>query len=438
MNENEKNSLGYTPGEYSKFRNYAWRFLVLFALLYMTIYCCRLNLGNAAPVMMAEEGWTSADIGILTSILFWTYGIGQMVNGRLSDILGAKRFIVMSVVLSAACNILLFFQHSIVIIAVIWAFNGFFQSMAWPPGLAIMSGWWPSSNRGFASGFMQAFSGFGQACATLAVALSLKLLPGMGWRGCFVLPAAIPLTMLVIYKLFTRNSPEDIGLEPYTESNAHTAETEAEMAALIKENGALYPYRYVLSIKAFRAWLLIALIGGLARYGLTTWIPLYFTQRFGVDVTAGLLQSLALPVGMGVGTFVVPVLTDRFCPDDRRPAVVISAVAAALSVAAFMTLDPTTPAGLVLVSVMLFVAGFAIYAISGVSFAYACDLGGRVFTATCSGIIGFVAYVGAALQSMIYGFILDRAGWNTVFVSISALCLVSAFIAGRKDHGTAQ
>ena len=438
MKENEKNTLGYTPGEYVLFRKYARRFLILFALLYMTIYCCRLNLGNAAAVMMEEEGWTSADIGLLTSVLFWTYGIGQMVNGRLADLFGARRFIVMAVCLSAACNVLLSFQKSIAVIAVIWAFNGFFQSMAWPPGLAIMSGWWPSGKRGFASGFMQAFSGFGQACATLAVALSLKLLPGMGWRGCFILPAAIPVVMLVIYKLFTKNSPADIGLKPYAECNVRTAETEAEMAALIEKNGALYPYRYVLSIKAFRAWLVIAMIGGLARYGLTTWIPLYFTQRFGVDVTAGLLQSLALPVGMGFGTFFVPVLTDRFCSGDRRPAVVISAIVAAVSVISFMTLDPRTAGGSVLVSIMLFIAGFAIYAISGVSFAYACDLGGRVFTATCSGIIGFVAYSGAALQSMIYGFILEKAGWNTVFISIAALCFVSAFIARRKNHGTAE
>ena len=438
MNEQERNSLGYTADEFTKFRKYAWRFLIIFSLLYMTIYCCRLNLGNAAPVMMAEEGWTSADIGILTSVLFWTYGIGQLINGRLSEIFGAGRFIVLAVVLSAACNLLLSFQQSIAVMAVIWAFNGFVQAMAWAPGLSLLAGWWPSSKRGFASGFLHAFSGFGQACATLAVALSLKALPGMGWRACFVLPAAVPLVMLAVYKLFAKDTPAGIGLAPYVESNRQAAESEEEMAELIKDKGALFPFIHVLSDGQFRAWLLIVLISGLARYGLTTWIPLYFTQKFGVDVTAGLLQSLALPVGMGVGTFVVPVLTDRFCPDDRRPAVVVSAVAAAVSVAVFLVLDPTAAAGKVLVSVMLFAAGFAIYAISGVSFAYACDLGGRVFTATCSGLLDFSAYVGAALQSMIYGFILDKAGWNTVFISIAVLCLISALIARRKKHGTAQ
>ena len=432
MNLDEDNSLGYTAGEYAKFKNYGWRFLVFFSLLYMTIYCCRLNLGNAAPVMMAEEGWTSGDIGLLTSVLFWTYGIGQLVNGRLSEIFGAGRFIVLAVVLSAACNLLLSFQHSIAVIAIIWAFNGFFQSMAWSPGLALMAGWWPASRRGFASGFAHAFSGFGQAAATLAVALSLKALPDLGWRACFVLPAAIPVAALILYRLFAKDDPTKIGLKPYTESNAQTAESEAEMASLIKEKGALYPYRHVLADRGFRAWLVIVTICGLARYGLTTWIPLYFTQRFGVDITAGLLQSLALPVGMGVGTFVVPVLTDRFCPEDRRPAVVISAVAAAVSVGVFLTLDPTTATGSILITVRLFIAGFAIYAISGVSFAYACDLGGRVFTATCSGILDFAAYVGAALQSMVYGFLLESLGWSMVFISISVLCLLVAVIAKRK------
>ena len=432
MNERGKNSLGYTPREYEQFKKYARRFLILFSLLYMTVYCCRLNLGNAAPVMMAEEGWTSADIGILTSVLFWTYGIGQLVNGRLSEIFGPGRFIVLSVLLSAACNLLLPLSSSIIVTAIIWAFNGFFQSMAWAPGLALLSGWWPASKRGFASGFVHAFSGFGQACATLAVTLALSVLPGMGWRACFILPTAIPLAALLVYRIFARDDPSGIGLAPYTESNRQTADSEAGMAALAKEKGVLYPYKHVLSDRKFRAWLVIVTISGLARYGLSTWIPLYFTQRFGVDITAGLLRSLALPVGMGVGTFVVPVLTDRFCPRDRRPAVVVSAVVAAVAVGLFLLLDPTTATGSVLVGIMLFIAGFAIYAITGVSFAYACDLGGRVFTATCSGVLDFAAYVGAALQSMIYGFILEKAGWNTVFISIAALCLIAAAIAKRK------
>ena len=68
--------------------------------------------------MMEGLGWTKADIGILTGALFWTYGIGQFVNGRLSEIVGPAKFVVALVVLSVAANVLMAFQTSLVAMAV--------------------------------------------------------------------------------------------------------------------------------------------------------------------------------------------------------------------------------------------------------------------------------------------------------------------------------
>lgn len=431
----DERNLGYTPEQYKTYRRYAWRYLVLFSCLYMTLYCCRLNLGNAAGVMMDELGWTAKDIGVLTSVLFWSYGIGQLVNGRLSEIAGPGRFIAAAALLSPLCNLLMSLQSSLAAMAVIWAFNGFFQSMAWSPGLALIARWWPGERHGFAAGFVHAFSGFGQALCMVTVAAALKWLPRLGWRSSFVLPAAIPLIFFVLYRLFTRETPAKAGLPEFTADDPEAAENEAAMRRLVEEKGGLYPFIYLLKNRQFDAWLIIVFLGGIIRYGLATWIPLYFSDRFGVDITAGLLQSLAFPVGMGIGTFVLPVLTDRFCPRDRLPAVIGCAALLTATVAAFVFLDPTTAAGSVLVSIVLFLAGFALYAITGCAFTYACDVGGRVFTATASGVLDFCSYMGAAVQSLVYGFFLTRLGWNMVFVSIAAMGLLILAIAEKnKKH----
>ena len=67
---------------------------MLFSILYCSLYCTRLNLSNAGAVMMEGLGWSKSDFGILTGALFWTYGIGQFVNGRLSEIVGPAKFVV--------------------------------------------------------------------------------------------------------------------------------------------------------------------------------------------------------------------------------------------------------------------------------------------------------------------------------------------------------
>ena len=55
--------------------------------------------------------------------------------------------------------------------------------MAWTPGLATLTKWWPGNSRGFATGFAHAFSGFGQVVAYLAVLLAFTKFGGLGWVG---------------------------------------------------------------------------------------------------------------------------------------------------------------------------------------------------------------------------------------------------------------
>lgn len=77
---------------------------------------------------------TSA-LGVVSSALFWCYAFGQLINGRLGAFFGYKRFMIVGVVASAALNVIISFQHSIPVIAVLWGLNGFFQSMVWSNGL---------------------------------------------------------------------------------------------------------------------------------------------------------------------------------------------------------------------------------------------------------------------------------------------------------------
>ena len=428
MSENNNTYLGYTTPEYKKFKKYAWIYLLMFSFLYCFQYCTRLNIGSATPYLI-EAGWSESVIGILTGTLFWTYGVGQLISGRLSELVGPAKFIVAAVVLSAAANFLVATQNadSVVILAVIWGANGLFQSMSWTPGIAALTKWWPGKSRGFATGFANAFSGFGQVAAYCAVLAAYEWFPHFGWKAGFVFPACVSLTALLVYMLCVKTTPSQIGLPDYREDTQTKNEAEKQMQQIVESKGALYPYKYILSNKKFLIWVVIAFSVGLARYGLSTWIPLYFKQQ-GLSAVASVASSMILPVGMGVGTLVVPWLTDRFCPNNRLPAAVISAIVGAVTTMAIFTLDASQGGQLVLVEAMLFVAGFCIYAINGILFTYAADVGGRVFSGTCSGILNFSAYIGAAVQAVVYGFILNNGGWGVVFTSIAVFNLAIAVL----------
>jgi len=455
-NSSEKWSYGYTPEQKKRFTLHAILFLVMFSVLYCTLYCMRQNitLGGQYLELPVEEGglgWNKGTIGIMTSVLFWTYGIGHLINGRLSERFGPHKFIIGAIVLSFGANMLMgltgflppmpdiFGISSLVLImALIWGLNGYFQSMAWSSGLAVLTNWWPSDRRGFAVGFTHAFSGLGGTVATIAVAVSMtvaaKLDLNLGWQAIFFLPAILPAIMLIVYLLCSRPSPERVGLPPYQEKSVQKNEEEEHMKAIVREKGTLYPYFHLLSNPKFLIFVFVTFLCGVARYGLTQWIPYYFTAEYGIDIEASLFGSLALSVGMAVGTFVVPVITDKLCPTNRMPAVIISALLAAAAIVGFLPLDPKVPGQLVLIQVLLFIAGFGIYAVDGIAFTYATDVGGRVFSGTASGILDFSAYMGAAIQSIVYGFIFDL-NHTIIFYTIVAFCAVNAalaFIGSRK------
>ena len=300
--------------------------------------------------------------------------------------------------------------------------------------MSLLTKWWPSSKRGFATGFAHAFSGFGQVMSIFSVALAFKFFTGLGWGAAFIISPIFPLLFLVAYLIWARSSPDKIGLSDYVEPDKDYAKREIEMSELVKERGKWYPYKYMLSNKTFLVWIVIAFITGIARYGLVTWIPLYFFSVFNIGITDGLIGSLLLPVGMGVGTLVVPWMTDKWCKDNRLPSVILSAIVGAFAIGGFALLNPTVLWQMVCIQALLFVAGFCIYAINGTAWAYATDIGGRVFSGTSSGILNFSAYMGAAAQALVYGFLLTTIGWSGVFGSLAVFCVIMAILGflGRK------
>ena len=143
----------------SRFSRMAWLVLLSFGFTYLFFYNGRQNI-NLVMTQMAEElGSTTAAMGVVSSALFWCYAFGQLINGRLGAFFGYKRFMAVGVVCSAALNVLISFQSSIPVIAVLWGLNGFFQSMVWSNGVGVINKWWPREKRGFATGLATFFSG---------------------------------------------------------------------------------------------------------------------------------------------------------------------------------------------------------------------------------------------------------------------------------------
>ena len=413
-----KQTYGYSPADYKNFISCAWKMLLSFGLTYLFFYNGRQNINLVMTEMAEGLGSTTAAMGVVSSALFWCYAFGQLVNGRLGAIIGYKRYMMIGVIVSAILNVVISFQHSVPVIAVLWGLNGFFQSTVWSNGLGVLNKWWPKKERGFASGLATAFSGVAQVVTYLTILLCMELNPEWGWRAGFRYPMIPMVLMLIAFAFLFKEKPEDVGLKPFVEEDQAAAERDARLSAELAQKGFFYPYKVLFSEPKVIVFCLISAIAGVGRYGLLTWIPTYFTESLGLTIKEGIFSAILLPIGQACAMFVFPLITDKVFKGKREPMLALASVVTFLGMITFPFIRSQVPA-----SAMLLVVGIS-GMVTGVIWAVAGDLGGRTFSSTVVGMLDWAVYMGAAIQASVFGFVKDQFGWPAVFITIGCLYIL--------------
>lgn len=418
MNSNNTNTYGYTPEEYAKFKEFAWKVLISFGLTYMFFYNGRQNINLVLTQMAEGLGSTTAAMGVVSSALFWCYAFGQLINGRLGAYFGYKNFMMMGVAASAILNILISFQSSIPVIAVLWGLNGYCQSMVWANGIGVLNKWWPKKDRGFASGLATAFSGVAQVVTYMTILMCMELNPEWGWRAAFRYPMIPMLVMLVVFAFMFKTKPEDIGLKPFKEDDEESDSRDAALTAEMESKGFLYPYKLLFSEPKVIVFCFISAIAGVGRYGLLTWIPTYFTESMGLSIKAGIVSAILLPVGQACAMFAFPFITDKVFKGKREPMLVLASVVTFFGMIFFAFIETQ-----ILASITLLIVGVSSM-VTGVIWAVAGDMGGRALSSTVVGVLDWAVYMGAAIQAVGFGFVKDTFGWDAIFIAIGCLYIL--------------
>lgn len=405
-----------------KFNKYAWKMLLSFGFVYLFFYNGRQNINLVMTQMADDFGTTTSAIGIISSSLFWCYAFGQLINGRLSTYFGYKKFMIVGIIMSTIMNILISFQSSIVIIAIFWGLNGYFQSMVWANGIGVLNKWWKKEKRGFATGIATAFSGLAQVVTYLSVSLCIILAPQLGWRAGFRFPIIPILFLLIPFYFLFKEKPEDVGLEAIVEDRNKN----------IENKSFFYPYKKLFSKPKMILFCIISAIAGIGRYGLLTWIPTYFMETMNLSIKDGIFSSILLPIGQALAMFVFPFLTDKLFKGKREPMLALAAIVTFISMIIFPFIQSSNIA-----SVLLLVIGI-FSMVTGIIWSVAGDIGGSEYSSTAAGILDWSVYMGAAIQAFIFGFVKDIFGWSSIFITIGSLyilVLVLTIISNKIKDG---
>ena len=133
--------------------------MLSFSGFYLFLYLGRFNFWPVAPLVKEDLDLSHVEIGLVTALLLWGFGLGDLIHGRLAEVYGLRLWILLGAVLTAVFNWITSFATSAWTMAIPWGICGFVNAACWSLGVSMISQWWPRQDRGMALGIRKPVAG---------------------------------------------------------------------------------------------------------------------------------------------------------------------------------------------------------------------------------------------------------------------------------------
>ena len=416
---------------------------------YSLYYVCRTSLNVVKQPILESGALDASQLGLIGSALLFAYAIGKFVNGFLADHSNIKRFMAAGLCVSAVANLLVGLlglangggmvgnMTLFVVFAVMWGLNGWAQSMGAPPAIIALSRWYPLSIRGTFYGFFSASHNLGEFLSFLFVGAVVGI---CGWQWGFVGSSLAGVIGVVIIVCLLHDTPESKGLPPIgvltgeetaEESHHHASTSELQRSAIRN------PLVWVLALSS--AFMYVS------RYAINGWGVLFLQEAKGYSLATA-TQVISVNALLGIlGTVFSGWLSDRLFHGRRNVLAFGFGVLNMLALTLFLYSGDGMFVNLLSMVLFGMAIGVLICFLGGLM---AIDIVPREATGAALGIVGMASYVGAGLQDIISGWLIDsgkqvvdgvtRYDFSTAavfWIAASALSFILAlFVARRSRH----
>ncbi|MED2749900.1 MFS transporter [Bacillus thuringiensis] len=406
------------------------RVLIGISVGYAAYYLVRSNFTLSSTYLVQEYGFSTAEIGLLGSVMAIVYGFSKFFMGNLSDKAFAQRFIAVGLFLSGLVNICFGFASSFGMIVTLLVVNGIVQGMGAPPCSIVMTKWFSKKERGTKTGLWNISHNVGGMLVPPLVGIGVGIFGENHWQGgVFIFPAIIAMVISVLVWINAKDTPESEGLPPSDEyRNDYENLEKADNANKMSPKEILM--KYVVKNK-FVWFLCIAnAFVYLIRFGVINWVPLYLTTVKGFSkaeahAAYAIFEGMAIPSSLIVGF-----LSDKLFKGKRMPLCIISMVGVVIGT--FIYWQATS---VLVVSIAVSIIGCLIYVPQFLIGLSAMELVPKFAVGTTVGMCGLFGYVGGSLvANAAIGVIVDRSGWDGCFILLltgAVLSTIFLFIVQR-------
>ncbi|MEE3370769.1 MAG: MFS transporter [Planctomycetota bacterium] len=401
-------------------------------MTYGAFYFCRTNISAAVPGMTAPLsagglGLDPLQVGVILAALKICYGLGQLVNGQLSERVSPRLLLAIGMFGSALLNVLFGLGVGFYFLLFVWACNGYCQSLGWTPCVRVVGNWIPTSWRGKALGIIG--TGY-QVTLGLTYLVAAYSAQWFGWRGAVFVPAGVLTVAGIATLLLLTETPEKVATDPEFEGGGQRS---SPRKSGVSENLYLTLYNPTL-------WLLGLSLGLLnaCRYGFLDWGLAHLMEVQQTTIGKAGLKYCVIALGAVLGSYYAGVATDRFFGGRRAPMVCLLLLLLGLLTLLYESVSRSSVGGTI---VLLGVIGFCIYGPQVLLVGTApADLAHKGTAAAAAGFVNFMGYMGAATGDVVTGYysVAEHGGWQLAISIWAGWAFAAALASGLLWNATAS
>ena len=387
------------------------RYLILAVIIIAVSinYMDRANLSIAEPLVEKGLHISTVEMGLIFSAFSWTYAALQIPGGWTLERIGAKATFGVAMFLWSIVTLCISLATGFGSLLGLRLGLGVCETPAFPANNSLVSRWFPTRERGLATGSYTAGEYVGLAIAAPLLAF---LATRFGWHSVFYLTGGLGLLWAFAWFGLIRNSPQ-------TDKRVSAAELEhiekggGAVAALSAEGRSHAKFSDVLKLLTKKR-MLGALIGQFANtstlFFFLTWFPDYLIhQKHFTLLTAGVMAVIPYLAAL-TGTLIGGGGSDWMLRRGVRTSIARKApIVTGLTVSMVIMVDNwvSQPALVVLFfSIAFFAQGMA----SATAWTLLSDIAPANQIALTGGLFNFFANAGGALAPFVISLILSATG----------------------------
>ena len=392
------------------------RLALLFAYIYLSSYVTRINLAAIIQEVVTDTGFSKSSLSVILVCLSVSYGVGQIINGRIGDKIKPQNLIFVGLCTATAVNLLFpFVSHSLVLMCILWTINGFAQAMMWPPMVKIMV----STMDGPTYNSSVVIVSMGSSLGTILVYLISPLIIGaFGWRAVLFASAGIGLTSAVLFGILKDRTYSD----PLLPASAPPVPADGG-SRFSMPRAAILPFLLIVLGIVFQ---------GMLRDGVTSWMPTYLAENFDMGNNVSILCTVSLAVFSMLTFTLAGMLYRTYFKNEVACAATIFLIAVAACAVLLLFFD----AGAVLAIVCMMLITGAMHGINLMLITHTPKRFRRYGNiSTISGLVNSFTYVGAAIATYGVARVSEVFGWRVtvgIWLGIALLGTVSCLVAMPK------